>query len=144
MHLWAQSLGGPSFGSRGPASSSWRVARTHVRPPMPRNVHGRTLWFCASRSQRRAILDGYRQGKSARNLAGAFDVSRASIDALVLDAGIPRQTPKMTDDEQQRAIALYQSGLSTYAVGRERGRSQSSVWLLVKCQGIPTHSGIDG
>ncbi len=83
-----------------------------------------------------ALLDSYRNGVPASQLASEFGISRQSVNKLAEQAGLPRRVTRLTQAEKDEIIRLYQSGLGLGAVSKRVGRSKAAVLGILRRAGF--------
>ena len=67
------------------------------------------------------LVDLYRGGTPLAQICETYNMAAPSVRRHVSDAGYPLRAPKMTCEQEQRAIQLYATGLSLAKVGAELG-----------------------
>lgn len=86
------------------------------------------------------IAEGYAAGKTVYELAVEFSCHRATVSAVLKRRGVALRLQPATKVEVERMIALYQSGLSLAAVGKNLGINASTVLKYLRANGVPTRS----
>ncbi|MCA0346229.1 MAG: helix-turn-helix domain-containing protein [Actinobacteria bacterium] len=86
------------------------------------------------------IAEGYAAGKTVYELATEFGCHRVTISAVLKRRGVTLRLRPATKEEIERMIALYQSGLSLAAVGKNLGINASTVLRYLRDNGVPTRS----
>ncbi|WP_410002427.1 helix-turn-helix domain-containing protein [Bowdeniella nasicola] len=86
------------------------------------------------------IAEGYTAGKTVYELAVEFSCHRATVSAVLKRRGVALRLQPATKVEVERMIALYQSGLSLAAVGKNLGINASTVLKYLRANGVPKRS----
>jgi DNA invertase Pin-like site-specific DNA recombinase len=86
-----------------------------VRKRLPKSVH-------------REIIAAYQAGSTTRQLAQVYGASKTSIQHILHAEGITLRRQPLTPDQAREAKRLYATGLSTYAIAKQFGVVQSTVW----------------
>lgn len=93
-----------------------------------------------SDEQARRIAEGYLAGKTVYELAAEFGCHRVTISAVLKRQGIALRLQPAAEEEVERMITLYQSGLSLAAVGESIGVNASTVLRHLRDNGVPTRT----
>lgn len=93
-----------------------------------------------SDEQARRIAEGYAAGKMVYELATAFGCHRVTISAVLKRRGVALRLRPAAEEEVERMIALYRSGLSLAAVGDSIGVNASTVLRHLRSNGVPTRT----
>jgi transposase-like protein len=83
------------------------------------------------------VVEAYEAGASMADLARQYGVKRVSISQLLHKAGAtirPRRV--ISAAEVDRAVQLYESGLSLQAVGDQLGWDQKTIYRHLKGRGV--------
>lgn len=105
-------------------------------PPQPRDPQP-ARHFRFTQGQRAAVVEAYEAGGSMADLARQYGVKRVSISQLLHKAGAtirPRRV--ISAAEVDRAVQLYESGLSLQAVGDQLGWDQKTIYRYLKGRGV--------
>lgn len=89
-----------------------------------------------STTQRAAVLAAYANKESPSVLATQFGISRQSVINLIDEAGLPRQIRRMSDEQVDEAIRLYESGFSIAQIVRRVGFSSRAIWHQLNKHGV--------
>jgi hypothetical protein len=89
-------------------------------------------------AERAAVAAGYQSGQTIRELAAAFEVSRATVGAVLEEYGVRRRYRVMGPAELARASELYAAGWSFARVGQELGVDGKTVYNAFVRAGLPT------
>jgi hypothetical protein len=81
-----------------------------------------------SDEQAHRIAEGYLAGKTVYELAAEFGCHRVTISAILKRQGIALRLQPAAEEEVERMITLYQSGLSLAAVGEHDPPPPSRQW----------------
>jgi len=85
----------------------------------------------------RALVDAYRGGASANDLARGYGLDRHTVRAHLARADVAMRSPvKMTPDLVERATELYGRGWSTVQIGAKLGLGPSTVGKALKRAGV--------
>jgi hypothetical protein len=82
------------------------------------------------------LAERYQAGATVYDLAREFTISRATASKYLKAAGVQMRCGPLSQDEINRTIALYASGLSTAAVGKQLGRDNAAIWRALTAAGI--------
>ena len=88
-----------------------------------------------TQEQTAQLLERYRKGERAYQLAAAFGLNRKTVAAILVRAG-QRRPRSMTEEERAKAIKLYAEGWSCARIGKYLGRNHGTVWLALKAAGV--------
>jgi len=82
------------------------------------------------------LCKDYEAGKSARQLAAKYHISKTSVQRLLQKHGISLRRQGLTPDQLQRATELYQAGKSIPEVSEAMALSQNVVYYGLKQAGV--------
>ena len=108
--------------------------RLNTKPhrwPKPPRQHQTKL----TADQRAQLLERYRKGERAYELAAEFGINRKTVAEILVRAG-QRRPRSMTNEERAEAIKLYAQGWSCARIGKHLGRNHGTVWLALKAAGV--------
>jgi DNA invertase Pin-like site-specific DNA recombinase len=91
-------------------------------------------------SDRNLVIERYLAGETANALAGAFDVNRATVFAILQRAGIKSRYRLLTDRDVRAATELYESGKSLASIARHFEVSDRTVLNAFRQAGVPTRA----
>jgi transposase-like protein len=104
-------------------------------PPQQREPPARHFRF--THDQRAAVVDAYEAGASMADLAREYGVDRVSISQLLRKAGATiRQRRVISAAEVDRAVQLYESGLSLQTIGDRLGWDQKTIYRHLKVREV--------
>lgn len=86
------------------------------------------------------VAEGYAAGKTVYDLATEFSCHRVTISAVLKRQGIALRLQPAAEEEVERMIKLYQSGLSLAVVGERIGVNASTVLRHLRDNGVPTRT----
>lgn len=89
-----------------------------------------------SQEIREQLLADYQRGISAKQLAGRYQLSRASIRLLLRESGLPQRYQAMTMSEIDQAVELYAAGSTIAAVAAVLGRPCSTIQTSLTRRGV--------
>lgn len=81
------------------------------------------------------LLERYRKGERAFQLAAAFGLHPKTVGAILKRAGV-RRPRSMTEQEREEAIDLYTIGWSCSRIGKRLGRNHGTIWRALKVSGV--------
>lgn len=87
-------------------------------------------------SERREVVAKYADGASTRALALEFKVGKSTVLAIVTAAGVTRRFNSISSDDLQKALPLYESGLSLSQVTAELPYSQNTIRVALRDAGV--------
>ena len=87
------------------------------------------------------LCKGYEAGKSARELAAKYHISKTSVRRILQKHGIPLRHQGLTPDQLRYATELYQAGKSIPEVAKEMALSQNVVYYGLKQAGVTMRWG---
>jgi hypothetical protein len=105
-----------------------RVARPVKTVPKQRQHH-------LTAREKADLVDRYRRGERAHELAAAFEIDRRTVAKLLVHAGI-RRPRSLTANEVIEAARLYEAGWSCAKVGEQLGRRSNTIWLALRAAGV--------
>lgn len=85
-----------------------------------------------------AVLAAYEAGEPAKSIAQQFGVSRQSVNVLAEEAGLPRRLKRLTTEQEDQIIQLYESGLGQGRVAKQLGLGKSTVQAVLRRNDIAT------
>lgn len=107
-----------------------------LAPPQPRELQP-ARHFRFTQDQRAAVVDAYVAGASMADLAREYGVTRVSISQLLRKAGATiRQRRVISAAEVDRAVQLYEGGLSLQKIGDELGWDHKTIYRHLKIRGV--------
>lgn len=108
---------------------------THVgiedKPTQPRSIKRRLTG-----QQRREIQQRVDAGETKRALAKEFGVSETGIGEMLLRAKVEIRTTPITEEDIERAVALYEGGLSVRKIVVELRYSVGTIRHVLKRRGV--------
>lgn len=78
-----------------------------------------------------ALVAGYREGRTVRQLAAEFRISRGVAAEHLKNRGIVMR-PTLLDAETKRALELHTDGLSANRIGQIIGRDPKTVRAMIR------------
>jgi hypothetical protein len=81
------------------------------------------------------LVAAYRSGERVTTFAGRFNVSRGTVSARLLDAGVVMRTD-IQDHERRSMLELFADGRSLNQIGRSTGRDPKTVRAVLVAAGL--------
>lgn len=82
------------------------------------------------------VVADYAAGMPTTELTGKYGLSKASVLRLLHEAGAEMRRQPFSEQELDKAVRLYGSGLSTAAIGAQLRAHPSKVWRALKARGV--------
>lgn len=129
--------------SKLPAPRSLQPRRPHPLRPADSAPRIHAIQRRLSRETREQLLADYQAGVSARQLAGRYELSRASIRILLRESGLPQRYQAMTEAETDQAVELYGAGSTIAEAAVVLGRPCSTIQAALERRGVARRSRHD-
>lgn len=82
------------------------------------------------------LVDRYTMLETTRALSRVYDISRSGLRQLLRDEGVALREHGITPEDVERAVRLYESGITIRQVVEQIGYSFGTIQRMLKEQGV--------